>query len=772
MKLSIAWIFDHIQTDWKKVDIPQLVNHFNQTTAEIEDFEKITVDLRSFTLGQVVAVHADTVIVRSVEFKQDITLPYRDDAALGQLFLIKKHEDKFGWASIRDLQCNKDGSLPALYCDKQELAGAWKKGFETEDYILEVDNKSITHRPDMWGHRGFAREIAAILQAPLKPLESFLADKPIKQYDSYAEPTKGNPFTIEVKASDLCKRVACFYIEHVERRASLLWMANRLVRVDSRPIDALVDATNYIMRDLGQPMHAFDASSITTKKIVVRRALNKEHVTLLDGKTVDLTGDDCIISDGVKPLSIAGVMGGLETAVTPHTTALLLESGCFDATAIRRTALRFKKRTEASARFEKSLDPNQCQLAILRFLKLLNDAHIPMHEAQDIIVIGKPAHEIEIRVSHDFIEKRIGATIASEFIIKTLERLSFKVSYKDGVYTIIVPTFRCTKDVTIKEDIVEEVGRFFGFTDIPLCLPLRHMKSFDINPVCRVREIKRLLAYALSMHEVCNYSFFDEDFLRQLQWQPVNAPRIKNPVSENWQRLLTSLIPGLLKDIVINKADHNRIRFFEWGRIWEQDTTIVEKKSVAGIFFDQQGSIDFYEAKADLQKLFTLLNCEVRCEKIDEPEQPWYAPYQSAYITVDGTKIGMAGKIDQTLFQNLAQGDAFIFELDGDFLLHYTKPIKRFVPLEKYPGIERDISMLVPAPLSVDELTTLITQASDKIVEVTLLDFFEKEAWKDMRSLTFRFEVRNPDRTMTSEEADAVLDVVVQSLKKLGITIR
>lgn len=773
MKLSIAWIFDHIQADWKQTDIPKLVDTFNRTTAEIEHFYKVSLDLDLFTLARVISVRPDAVVVESSELKKEISLPYRDDAVEGHLFLVKKEGKAFQWATVRDWHCNKDGLLPAFYCDEQQCSGSWKKDFEVEDYIIDVDNKSITHRPDMWGHRGFAREIAAILKVPCELLEHFLVDKKIKQYDSYNAPkSEQNPFSLDVKDPEICKRFVGFYMDQVEQKPSSLWMAYRLLRVDTRAIDALVDATNYVMLDVSQPMHAFDAQKIASHNIVVRFARNKEKLTLLDGETVELTSHDCVVTDGKNPIALGGVMGGLSTAVTPTTNALFLEAACFDATTIRRTAAQFKKRTEASARFEKSLDPNQNTTAILRFLKLLDQMHVKRNDADEIVSLGKRAQEVEITITHDCIEQKLGTTVSSDFVISMLERLAFAVSFSDGLYTIFVPTFRCTKDVTIKEDIVEEVGRFFGFESIERILPSREMASFSLNAVLRKRSIKRLLAYSLSMREVYNYAFFDESFLRELQWEPKDTPTIKNPVSENWRRLVTSLIPALLKTVVINKADHDSLRFFEWGRTWTQEKKIIEQNTLAGIFFDQHATIDFYDAKAYVQRLFDLLEMSVSWKKIDAPDQPWFAPYQSAYLMCNGKTIGIAGKMSQPFLDMVAQGDAFIFEIDADFLLNYKEPVHRFIPLPKYPGIIRDISLLVPLHVIVDELVLLIKQADTYVISVDLIDFFEKEEWKDKRSVTFRFEMRDPEKTLTKKEADAVWDKIVVQLHKCGAIVR
>jgi len=465
-------------------------------------------------------------------------------------------------------------------------------------------------------------------------------------------------------------------------------------------------------------------------------------------------------------------MGGLATAVTQETKTIFLEAACFDATVVRRSSLWHKIRTDASIRFEKSLDPNQNTVAIMRFLRLLHDVAISMKPAQEIASVGAPAKDITITVAHDFIEKRLGATVASDFVINTLQQLGFTVKLEHGDYTIIVPTFRCSKDITIKEDIVEEIGRFFGYTSIPYVLPQREMGAFSIEPVMRLRAIKELLAYTLRMREVCNNAFFDESFLRAIEWDPDKTLHVQNPVSENWQRLATSLIPNLLKNIKENCADYDQLRFFEWGRIWYPPKPEQEFQCLAGIFFDKKKIIDFYNAKEQLMNLFELLKMPVTWEQVEKPQWPWFAPYQTASIVYNGDCIGTVGKINPAFLAKITEGDAFIFELNGDFLLRYKAEIKRFTPLAKFPYIERDISILIPLQKKVAHFIELIGKADPSIVSVELVDMFDKPEWVDQKALTFRFILQNPSRTLSKEEADTVWNKIADCLKREGAQIR
>lgn len=777
MKLSLAWIFEHINGDWTKVDVPSLVDSFNKTTAEIAGCSHLKIDLDLFTLGIVTKIGNSAIALHSSEWSKNIELPARPELYAGAHYLIKKDAAGYRWATMKDIGSEKESLIPAVYCTQELMAGGWKKDLLAQDYILDVDNKSITNRPDMWCHRGVAREIAALLQLPFKQIDEFLFNKTVKQQEGLTvAATADNPFTVSVQEPAIVKQYASLYCEYVESRPSMLPMIFMLARVDCRPINSVVDGTNYVMFDIGQPMHAFDAKKITTHTIVTRKAKEKETITLLDGQTVELNQDDYLITDGKKPIALAGIMGGQETAVDAGTQSVFIESAVFDAGTIRKTAARFHIRTDSSARFEKSLDPNQSSIALLRLLKVWHDAGLSVQCSQEINLIGSYAVEREITIAHECIEKRLGVSLDKDFVIKTLSRLEFKVRENNSdtnmTYTITVPTFRGTKDVTIKEDVIEEVGRYVGYGTIQCLLPMRDTNPFDMSSMMRVRAIKECMAYALSMREVYNYAMFDESFLRELQWEPVKAVTVKNPVSENWRRMVTVLMPALIKNVATNKTESEVLRFFEYGRTWELGETIKEKKVLAGIFYNQKGVIDFYDAKAELSRLFAMLGLDVQWQKIDKPEYPWLAPYQSAYIMYQGIKIGYAGHAHCALLKNLAEGDAFMFEFDADFLSSYQQPLKRFVSAAKYQTVERDVSVIVPSKLTVDEVIVALKKVSDKIIAVSLVDFFVHQDWFDKRSLTFRAQLQDPEKTMTTEQIDSIWAQVTDKLTSMGAQIR
>ncbi len=782
MKLSLAWIFDHIQGAWRDVDVKHLASRLNAVTTEIEGVSHISLDPDLFTLVRVLEVAAQGVSVESLELKKKYMFAERKDTVIGNYYVAKKEGRSFRWALLSDLGSTREELVPAVWCPDELIKGAWKETVEWVDYRIALDNIAITHRPDLWSHRGFAREIAAILDKQLIAEEFFLVSKPIKHYTHTAPVTAHNPFTLEIMqqhnapCGQPCKRLAGLYISSVGYRPSFLPIVFRFARIDARPLHALVDATNYVMFDIGQPMHAFDAATITTQSVIGRCAHEGETLTVLDGDTVQLTSLDYVLTDGEKPLSLAGIIGGLATRVMPHTHELFIVSENLDPVTIRRTSQRIKKRTESSARFEKSLDPNQNTYALLRFLKLLQDMRIPYEAADAIASIGPLVQERILQVAHEFIEKKIGIHVSPDRVEHILVKLGFgiQVRYEDDAlcYAVTVPTYRATKDITIAEDIVEEVARFLGYDTFPHYMPMRSTAPFDTSSLRRLRSIKQHLAYTLSMHELQSYALYDEEFLKLIQYDPSDALRIANPLSEHWQRLATSLVPHMLKAVYLNHTKQETLRFFECNRVWFMQDHPVEAQELAGICYEQKQPIDFYTGKAWLSSLFTLMKLPASWVKAQGDIEPWYMPYQTADIIYDSTIVGRAGMSNPSFLGQLVPGNAFIFELNSSFLLYAPPHEGRFEPLAKYPEVHNDISMLVSQDVTYDTLASLIGVVDPRITQIELIDFYEKEAWHGQKSLTVRLTLYDPAKTLTGEEIDHIMYKVVTKLQNYGVTIR
>ncbi len=776
MKLLLSWIFDHIATDWKTLNLKELVACFNQTTAEIEKITPRIFEHELFTLGLVTAWNDQYIVVESSEYNQEYRLPLRTGLMhVGALAILKKHNTTWQWATLTDFHAEKDGYLPEVFVAPADRAGEWKQQIERQDYIIEIENKAITHRPDLWSHRGIAREMAAILKVPLVAQEELIVHKLLCEYARNAPATDDMPFSFEIKDIRVCNRLAGIYISDIEQRPSLLHIAYRLAGINSRPITMLVDFTNYVMFDIGQPLHAFDAHALTTKHIIAGH-MPDASLTLLDDQTITLTADDIVISDGIKPLSLAGIMGGKDTALQPTTHAVVLESAHFDGATIRKSVMRFKKRTEASARFEKNPDPFQNTDALMRYLKLLDDAQVSYHASRCITSLGINPQERVLEITEEAISKKLGVPVAQECVIHTLSRLGFTVYVASDMrtYIINIPAFRSSKDIAIPEDIIEEIGRFIAISPEQYILPYKQTVPYDSRALFTIRTIKKLFAYGLRFHEVYNYALYDAEFLREIKYEPIDIVSVVNPVSEHWQQLVTSLIPHLLKNVQQNSTLYDEMRFFEWARTWHkhEQQTLSERKVLAGVIAHTKKVVDFYTAKAILETVFTALALPVRWVKVAPyKNNPWCHTHQTAALFYQEHCIGYAGKLEPQL-SYILKFDAFLFELDGDFLHTYTAPQKIYRPISKYPTVSLDISVLVPLSVTVDAVRTALIQADKRIYEVQLVDLYEKPEWQNQKSLTLRFTIEDHHQTLTKDEIERVMAHVTAQLEQLGGNIR
>jgi phenylalanyl-tRNA synthetase beta chain len=773
MKISLRWIFDHIKGDINKIVVADLVDRFIKTTAEIDSYKEVCLDIEKLFLVQVISGVDEAVMVACPELDQLFSLPFRSDAQVGQWYIIECHNNHFVWAKSTSLGGIKDALLPAVHVDATLVTGDWKKTLELHDYILDIDNKSINHRPDLWGHRGIAREIAALLDLPMVDLADVTLHNAVAiNNDTLAKKACAGDFSVFIDVSQACDRFYGLHLTDVQTQPSNLAMMVRLSRLDSRCIDYFVDCTNYVMHDLGQPMHAFDANLLKNKDISVRRARNKEKIALLDGELLELCHEDIVIADGENAVSLAGVMGGSATGINSATRSIFLESAHFDPTLIRRTSARYKKRTEASVRFEKNIDPNNAVNAITRFLFLLQKAAVTYSINGDLAQLGMSFTPASITVHHDLIEKKLGIKVSSERVSDIMRKLSFTVDThvqnNNTAYIVTPPSFRATKDVAIAEDIIEEIGRYVGYDAIKLVMPAINSEPADLSKTHGLRKIKSLLSSGFLMRELYGYSFFDESHIRELGWNPTKCVEIKNPISENYTRLVTTLQTHLLKAVSDNSIHHKQLRFYEWGRVWHaHHDGFIEQKMLSGIFFEQENDFDFYDGKHYLQQLFEQLHIDVAWNKNEQNKFSWLSEHQTACLMHNDVCIGVAGMVDQSVVTMLspAGGAAFIFELNGDYLLNYKRQSVKFTPLLKYPSVRRDVSIMVPLSCTAALITDVIKSVDQRIQSVALIDFFEKPEWKDQKALTFHIIMADTEKTLEHDDVEFLYSSIIDVLR-------
>ncbi len=786
MKLSLAWVFSHIKnTEHKLSTLPFLQfqsefekgNFFERvsaTVAEIEHVQRVTYSLNMIFIGNVVKKESQ-ICLELPELNKELVLPFRADLQVHDSCLIIKNGDSFAYLTLADLYAEKEGLVPAVWVVDDKKNGSWKQDLPAWDYIVTFDNKALTHRPDLWGHRGFAREIAALYNLELIPEEYILAQKPIRSFLHQAPAVAGNSIALENNNLQQCKRIAGLTIDAISYYSSCPDMVFKLCAINAKPINAIVDCTNYVMYDIGQPMHAFDAQHIQGGVLKVEAAQSGEKLQLLDGNTITLSAEDIVLCDTKNTLSLAGIMGGKSSSISSETRSLFIESACYVPSTIRKSSLRHKVRSESSTRFEKSLDPLYNTHALTRFLHLLDIHDIPYHSAQAIISLGEVPQEKVIHFSHAFLQERVGTSVSAEHIHSILQKLGFGVQQKNnkgGIqFSVIVPSFRATKDISLPEDILEEVARFIGFNNLSMQLPLRVMKPFSVHYSMTRRALKRLCAFGFSMHEVSNYAFYDNQFLEKigLTCEPVYT--VANPVSEHWTHLVSSLIPHFLKNIEQNIHLHGRMSFFEMNTLWKRENDKpCEKTVLSGIWYAPY-ELNFYDFKEKVTQIFKLLAAHVIWRK-PVSVSAWYHPYQTAELVYNDTVIGYAGMIRPAILKSVAPGEAFAFEFDLDILIHAPNTQEVYKAISPFQPLTTDISLLVPFSISVDMLEQAIAHCDARIYHIQVIDSFEKPEWKDQRSITMRYIAVDDEKTFSKEEIDQLRTFVIQAVTRLGATVR
>lgn len=791
MKISLSWLLDHINcksVSELDTDLEQLMLKFNQKVAEIEAFYFSNLNPNIFFIGKVTENVQDNIKFSVPELGKELLMPMRTDAEINQCFMLTQQEGKaFVWTSLVDLGLQKDGLVPALFVEEAELAGKWKNGIEWSDAILEVDNKSITHRPDMWGHRGFAREVALLCAKELLEAQGLLEKLPTTWAQVNEAQGLSAPGQISIKNETLdgCKYFCAAKFEQVDNKPSIPKMVFRLARAGIRPINAIVDLTNYLTADWGQPVHAYDAEKIPGGQLFIRQAKQGEILEMLDDKILELDKADMVIANAYGAIALAGIMGGKQDSISETTNNIIFESANFDATLVRQSAQRHKFRTESSARFEKTLHKNLALEGVLRFAALAKKFKIGMQLKGSIVCVGKNDDVVILTVQHNFLENKIGVTLRESDVIKPLEALGFQVEIDHSdealCYKIKVPDFRASKDVKIPEDIVEEVARCFGFDKIEPKIPTFEKQPHDLSSRIKLHAAKNFLAYGAGMTEQCNYNFFNIDFINKINFIPEKTLSVKNPVSENTAKLVTSLIPGLLANIVKNYYQAEELAFFECGKIWKilSETEHAETGTIAGVFLKKRSAVNFFEYKELLQEMFRIFGFQLGdlvWTKIRNVKLPWQHPFATAKIEFQAKTIGTAGKINHNIWADLdflPEADAFFFELDLDFLKNYAPGLIKAKPLPKTQEQSFDLAFMTNDAFTSVEFSAALKKIDKNIKTVILIDEFVKADWENKRSLTFRVKLQSlNDEPISRADVDKINNKAQETVFSMGAEIR
>lgn len=677
---------------------------------------------------------------------------------------------------------NHEGIL--VLKDSAKVGEAFAKYLQVDDTILEVDNKSLSNRPDLLNHYGLAREVAAIFNLPLKNYDKFLNQK----WDFLS--VKENKLEVRVEAKELCPRYLAVKIDNIEIKESPDWLKNRLVAVNQRPLNNIVDLTNYVMLDCGQPLHAFDAASI--KKIVVRRALNHESMETLDEKERILNDNDLVITNGEDIIAIAGVMGGKKSEIKSDTKSLILESANFSAAGIRKTSQSLGLRTEASVRFEKSLDVNLPEIALKRFLTLLRDICPEMKIASSLIDCRqekKPVITIELNFA--WLTEKIGQEIPREFVINSLKRLGFVVAgEKEDTLKVTVPTWRAAKDINIKEDLAEEILRLYGYDKIVSRLPVLAVNLPEINQERLLeRKIKNILVLEHALNEVYNYSFVGEEQLKKLNIDSSQYLKLINPLTDVQTLLRQSLVPGLINNIKTNQFKRDVLGFMEIGSVFfnasgnfSKDLSMIDflpyQEKHLGLALAGEDDL-FNRLKGIIGSLLqNLINYKTVAEfSILERVPGWANKDSAASVNLFGQAIGLVALVKPEIGLNInLKKSVALAEINFKTLanLIISLPSVRFQEVPKYPPVMRDISFVVATEILYNDLRREIIKFNPLIVEAELFDVYSGDKLtNNQKSLAFHLTYRSETQTLIAAEVDKIQQELIKHLvNKFSVKLR
>jgi len=656
------------------------------------------------------------------------------------------------------------------------------------DHVLEVEGPDITHRPDLWGHVGFARELGALFETDFTPPATPLADAAL-------EAAEGDPYPIEIEDEEGCRRYVGIVIENVTNRPSPPAIRHRLEALGVRSIDLLVDLTNLVMLEQGQPLHAFDLGFLEQGRIVVRRARAGETMRTLDGEERRLEADDVLIADGSRPVALAGVMGGEDSEVRPDTTAILLEAANFDAPRIRRTAARLGLRTEASARFEKSQDPEAAEKGARRFTQLLLE-HVP--EARVTRRLGdaypRPYAPLTLDLPYDLVARRLGLKVPEGEIRRCLGGLGFGVSETLTGLSVRVPSWRATKDVECAEDLVEEVGRIRGYGDVPDTPPVGTLTPTRPPPLRRLeRRLAAVLSLDLGYAETKCYAFYGPKDVERLGLADRPHLMVTRPIAEEQDRLVQTVAANLLRTAAKNVVRDPA------GRMWESTRLITprhpgedlsyEVPVLGAVTWDREASRDpagalFLGLVQDVRAVLDAapIGDLVVRDGAGTPLAPrlpvpsWLHPGRQAVFESGGRILAVAGEVAPAVARAYGlEGRAALAEIDLDGVLErLAEAGGGYEPIHRFPVVPFDIAVVVPRKTPAARVGEVIAGANPRgIRNVALFDAYEgKGIPEGHRSLAFRCELLDPEGTLDSRKADKLRGRIRALLEREGWTVR
>lgn len=636
-----------------------------------------------------------------------------------------------------------------------DLPKTWKNGTSIKDYlpiddiIVEIDNKSLTNRPDLWGHYGIAREICAITNHELLSLEIEEVVNDKKDLD------------IVINNPELCYRYCGLKIDNIQNNKTPMDMQIFLYYVGMRSISLLVDVTNYLMLELGQPMHAFDSRVV--KNIEVGLAKDGDKYTTLDGVERTLTNEMLMIKNGDKYFGIAGVMGGLDSEILSDTASTFVESATFNAGSIRRTAVKLGLRTEASARYEKSLDPNLTDLAIKRLVYLLRKENPDMVIASNLTdIYPNPTSEEKIILDKKTLSIYMGRDLEEQQVINILETLGFKVNVVDDNYEVMVPSFRATKDIKIKEDLIEEIARIYGlenFTPKPLKLDL--IPTIHENIFAQEYEVKRLLATKYDMNEVHSYIWYDTSLLKEFNLDIKNVELVGKDANNILRNDMSLSLMNIVKE---NFKNYSSFGIFEIGTIIQNNEN---NRVLSIILTDSEKSLEkvYGKAKDIVKYLFKIIKDKEVVFTNNVNEKSYYDDILGKNIMLDNEKLGEINVLNKTLTNKLSKKKCVVtIDINFDLFVNLKKETRLAKEISKYPVVTLDYTIIANDQKYRDLKMVLEVFMSKLIKSCELLGVYENK-------YTIRYVLGNDNRTLEQKDLQTFKDRFISHIKNNNFEI-
>jgi len=794
MKVPMSWLNDYVDINMSP---EEYAAGMTISGSKVESIQKMGEEIQNVVVAKILSIEkhpdADSLQICQVDFGNEQTqiVTGATNIKVGDYVPVAKHGSKLpGGITIKKTKLRGIESN-GMMCSIGEL-GLTKEDYPhaAEDgiFILEgqpplgTDIKEVlglnenviefeitSNRPDCFSVIGLARESAATFDKKLFYPE-------VKVQESGGDV---NDFaSVEVLAPDLCPRYAARVVRNVKIQPSPKWLRDRLRACGVRPINNIVDITNYVMLEYGQPMHAFDLNYLAGRKIVVRRAKDNEVIRTLDDQERVLDSNMLVIADAEKPVAVAGVMGGANSEITDDTHIILFEAANFYASSVRLTAKKLGMRTEASSRFEKGLDVHLVEQALDRACQLVDELGAGEVVAGIIDVNNSNPKPIKLLLRPDKINTFLGTALKAEEMVDILRKLEFEVNSEDMMIT--VPSFR--SDIETEADIAEEIARIYGYNNIPSTLlsgeTTQGQKTYKQKIESKVKDC--LVGQGLS--EIITYSFTNPKVFDDLNIPSDsvlrNAVTITNPLGEESSIMRTTTLASMLEVLSRNYSHRiDEVALFELGTIYLPKSLPVNElpEEKVMVTVGMYGGVDFYDLKGIVEELLHTLGIkEYTVEK--ESQNPSFHPGRTAKLYVNGKELGIFGEVHPAVLENFEIGiRSYVAMLDFNLLCNASNLNVKYKPLPKYPAVTRDISMLVNEQVMVKEIETVIKKCSGKLLEeLKLFDVYKgKQIPEGMKSVAYSIVFRAADRTLTDEDVNHVFDKIVKALQEnLGAQLR